>query len=118
MSATETTLRTTKESVYSHFNSDYESLLTDDSLFITYDEDTRETERKIEATQVVDCTVIAMWGKTKEGKSFISLIHKSSPSTVDKLMRDFASKIKDAELSYVVIPGPESNKRAIARTKE
>lgn len=118
MSPAETTSNPTKESVYSHFNSDHESLLTDDSLFITYDEDTEETERKIQATQVVDCTVVAMWGKTKEGKSFISLIHKSSPSTVEKLMKDFATEIKDAELSYIVIPGPESNKRAIARTKE
>lgn len=118
MTETEITNVQQIKSVYEHFNSDHESLLTDDSLFITYDENTEETERKIQATQVVDCVVVAMWGKTKEGRKFISLIHKSSPSTVEKLMKDFATEIKDAELSYLVIPGPESNKKAIARTKE
>lgn len=117
MNTTETSSEQPKKSIYSEFTSNHESLSTDDVLLVTYDEETEDEDRKIQATQVVDCTVVAMWGKTKEGKDFISLIHKSSPSTVEKLFKELGDEAQDSDLSYLVIPGPESNKRAVARTK-
>lgn len=118
MSSTEISSEQPKKSIYSEFTSSHENLLTDDVLLVTYDEETEDDDRKIQATQVVDCTVIAMWGKTKEGKNFVSLIHKSSPSTVEKLFNELGDEAQDSDLSYLVIPGPESSKRVIAKTKE
>ncbi len=59
-----------------------------------------------------------IWGKTKEGKDFISLVHKSGPSYVEELITEFRDKLKEAKLSYLVIPGSESGDRVVKETKE
>ncbi|MDH5533242.1 MAG: hypothetical protein OEX81_02315 [Candidatus Pacebacteria bacterium] len=106
-----------KESIYSEYDSDYEDLSTDDALLVTYDDDTDLYERKLLARQVVDCIVIALWGKTPEGDNFISLIHKSSPSTIEKLMKQHGIDVSGAKLSYLLVPGPDSQKDVITKTK-
>lgn len=103
---------------YNFFSRIFENLMTDESSFIIFDEDTKEEDRAVKATQVVDCIVVAMWGKTKEGKDFISLIHKSGPSSVEELMTEFREQVREAKLSYLVIPGSESGKRTAEQTKD
>ncbi len=106
------------ELYHSFFRAGSENLLTDKSSLVTFDNETKEIKRTIKATQVVDCIVIALWGITKEGKSFISLVHKSGRSYVEQLITEFKTQIEGAQLSYLVIPGSESGDSSIKRTKE
>lgn len=106
------------ELFFNFFNSNHENLSTGCSQLVEFDKYTAERDRTLQATQVVDCIVVAIWGKTKDGKDFISLVHKSGPSRVEKLITEFIDILKEAKLAYLVIPGSESGDRIVKETRE
>ncbi len=59
---------TNAELFYNFFNSNHESLLTDDSQLVEFNEQTAEQDRTLQATQVVDCIVIAYGERLKREK--------------------------------------------------
>jgi len=79
--------------------------------------ETTEYERTIEAIGITDCVVIAIWGTISNGKDFIALIHKSSPSTVKELLSNYYEQLSGAKLAYMIIPGAEAQDRVIQNTK-